>query len=333
MSEYVLLVCLFNILVRRAFYFVKNYIKIQRRSGMGKIIILFAMFMMVVFFFKWKHEDDHNHADRTNHHRHRIGHKHGEGSLIDFYAYASKIRHWNATFKVCLSVMALILCIVFDNPYVSVTVIIVMAYLTVVKGGLSARGYLSILAIPIVFILLGTFTIAIDFSKGPIGQYNMCLGFCYVFTSQAKLKTVIFLILKVFAAISALQMMTLSTPSSEIIYVLRKAHVPKLIVELMSLIYRYIFILMDVYTKMKNSAQSRLGYCDFKTSCYTFGSIASNMLVISLKRANTYYDAMEARCYDGDLIFLEEDKKVEIIQIVAAASFIIFITLLWIFTR
>jgi len=115
--------------------------------------------------------------------------------------------------------------------------------------------------------------------------------------------------------------------------VLRKAHVPKLIVELMNLIYRYIFILLDVYTKMKNSAESRQGYCDFKTSCYTFGSIASNMLVISLKKANSYYDAMEARCYDGNLIFLEEDKKVETIQIVAATVFIIFLVFLWGFTR
>ena len=208
-----------------------------------------------------------------------------------------------------------------------------MAYLTIVKGKLPVHEYLAILTIPIIFILLGTFTIAIDFSKQAIGQYNLYLGFCYVFTSQAKLKEVIFLILKVFAAISALQMITLSTPSSEIIYVLRKAHVPKIIIELMNLIYRYIFILMEVYTKMKNSAESRLGYCDYKTSFYTFGSIASNMLVISLKKANTYYDAMESRCYDGELIFLEEDKEVKIIQIVAAVVFIIFLILLWVFTK
>lgn len=299
---------------------------------MEKIIILCVTFMIAVFFFKWKHRDGVSNKGSTHNH-HRIGHKHGEGSSIDFYAYASKIRHWNATFKVSLSVLTLILCIVFDNPYVSGAVIIAMAYLTVVKGELPVHEYLAILAIPITFILLGTFTIAIDFSKQPIGQYNLYLGFFYVFTSQEKLKEVFFLILKVFAAISALQMMTLSTPSSEIIYVLRKAHVPKLIVELMSLIYRYIFILMDVYTKMKNSAQSRLGYCDFKTSCYTFGSIASNMLVISLKKANSYYDAMEARCYDGDLIFLQEDKNVETTQIVTAAAFIIFLILLWAFTR
>ncbi|MTK64116.1 MAG: cobalt ECF transporter T component CbiQ [Methanobacterium sp.] len=300
---------------------------------MEKIIILCAMFLMAVFFFKWKRRDGHTHGDMTHNHHHRIGHRHGEGFSIDFYAYTSKIRHWNPTFKVSLSVVTLILCIVLDNPYVSAMVIIAMAYLTIVKGELPIREYLPILVVQIGFILLGTFTIAIDFSKQPMGQYNLYLGLCYVFTSQEKLKEMIFLILKVFAAISALQMMILSTPSSEIIYVLRKAHVPKLIVELMNIIYRYIFILMDVYTKMKNSAESRMGYCDIKTSYYTFGSVTSNMLVISLKKASSYYDAMEARCYDGDLIFLEEDKKVETIQVITAVAFIIFLILLWSFTR
>lgn len=309
-----------------------TWVKIERRCDMEKIIILCAMFLMAVFFFKWEHRDGHTHGDGSHHH-HRIGHKHGEGFSIDFYAYTSKIRHWNPTFKVFLSVITLTLCIALDNPYVSAVVIIAMAYLTIVKGELPIHEYLPILAVQIGFILLGTFTIAINFSKQPIGQYNLYLGFCYVFTSQEELKKVIFLILKVFGAISAVQMMILSTPSSEIISVLRRAYVPKLIIELMNIIYRYIFILMDVYTKMKNSAESRQGYCDFKTSCYTFGSIASNMLVVSLKKANAYYDAMEARCYDGELIFLEEDKKVEKKQIVAAASFIIFLILLWSFTR
>lgn len=73
---------------------------------------------------------------------------------------------------------------------------------------------------------------------------------------------------------------------------------------------------------MKNSAESRQGYCDIKTSYLTFGNIVSNMLVISLKKANSYYDAMEARCFDGELIFLEEDKKIETIQIVSAFALI-----------
>lgn len=300
---------------------------------MEKIIVLCAVFLVIMFLFIWKYKNKYIQSKWANHNKHKIRHKHGEGYSIDFYAYSSKIRHWNASFKVYLSVLTVILCIIFNNPYVSVAVIIAMAYLTVIKGKIPAIEYLSILAIPITFILLSTFTIAIDFSKQPIGQYNLYIGFGYVFTSVIQLKKMTFLILKIFAAISALQMMTLSTPASDIIYVLRKAHVPKIIIELMNLIYRYIFILMDVSAKMKNSAKSRQGYCDFKTSCYTFGNIASNMLIISLKKANAYYDAMEARCYEGDLMFFEEDKKIEMVQIVTVVVFITFLILLWNFTK
>jgi cobalt/nickel transport system permease protein len=201
----------------------------------------------------------------------------------------------------------------------------------VVKGGLPITAYLSFLAIPLSFILLGTFPIAVDFSKVPMGQYNFNLGFCYVFTSMVQLRKLLFLILKVFAAVSALQMMALSTPSNEIIEFLRKIHTPKLMIELMNLIYRFIFILLDVQSQMKRSADARQGFCDFKTSWKTFGSIASNILILSMKKANAYYDSMEARCYDGELLFLEEEKKMQCNHFIIATIFIIFLFLLWVF--
>lgn len=275
-------------------------------------------------------------SDNSHHHykhHHQIGHKHGEGSAIDYYAYASKIRGWNPSFKVAFSVLTLLLCIVLNNPLVSLAVIVSMAYLTVVKGGLPLGAYLSVLMIPLTFIILGTVAIGIDFSSQPIGQFNLYLGFGYLYTSIAKLKEMVFLMMKVFGAISAMIMMTLSTPSSEIIGVLRKAHVPKLIIELMNLIYRYIFILLDVFNNMRNSADSRQGYCDFKTSCQTFGNVASNMLVLSLKKANAYYTAMEARGYEGDLVFLEDEKPFQISQVIYAVGFMLFLLLLWYVTK
>jgi cobalt/nickel transport system permease protein len=267
------------------------------------------------------------------HHQHRIRHNHGEWVSIDLYAYNSQIRQWNPTFKVAFAVLTLFFCLVLNNPYVSVAVIAAMAYLTIGKGKLPAPEYLAVMVIPLTFILISVAAIVVDFSRQPLGQYNLYLGLGYGFTSQAMLKNGLFLMLKVFAAISALQMLALSTPASEIIQVLQKAHVPKMIIELMNMIYRYIFILIDVAMKMKNSAESRLGYCDVKTSWHTFGSIASNLLVVSLQKANAYYDAMEARCYDGDLIFLEEDKKLDKILIAAAAAFLIFLIVLWGVTR
>ncbi|WKY47440.1 cobalt ECF transporter T component CbiQ [Eubacteriaceae bacterium ES3] len=263
-----------------------------------------------------------------SHHHHR-GHKHGEGFELDVHAFASHLKSWSPEFKVGLAVVLLLICIILDNPGVSIMILMATGYLTMIKGGLAVREYFSLMTIPLSFILLGTITIGIDFSWQPIDVYALHLGFFYINTSPEKIIEMLLMMLKVFAAVSALLMMSLTTPSSEIISVMRKAHVPSLIIELMNLIYRYIFILMDVFIKMKNSASSREGYCDYRTSLRTFGGIVGNMLIVSMKKASAYYTAMEARCYDGELLFLEDEKEIRGVQLLAAALLITGIFLVW----
>ena len=259
---------------------------------------------------------------RKHHHHHRsVGHKHGGSVLsVDYYAYASHMRSWNATFKIIFSMLCLLLCLILNNIYVSIAVILIMGYMTVVIGGLELDHYISMLLIPIVFLLFGSAAIAVGFSWNPVGQYNLnVFGWFYIYCSQASLWKASCLIFKALGAVSALYMMTLTTPLSELIVVLRKAHIPKVIIELMNMIYRYIFIMLDTHSRMKNSAEARLGYVDFKTSCYSFGQVASNLLIVSLKRGTDYYNALESRCYNGDLQFLEEEKPIRKNQVAGAA--------------
>lgn len=271
---------------------------------------------------------------RNNHHHFHLGHSHGGSLGIDSFAYNSKIRSWNAGFKVLLAMASLILCIAFNNIYVSIAVILMMGYLTVVIGGLEFDHYLSMMTIPIVFMIVGAITIAIGYSFKPIGQYNLnVFNLFYIYWSDKSLMQTAVLILKALGSVSALYMMTLSTPLTELVSVLRKIHMPKLIVELMNMIYRYIFIMLETYGRLRNSAESRLGYCDFKTACYSFGNIASNLFVVSLKKANAYYNALEARCYDGELLFLEDVKPVKTWQIAFAAAFILALCGIWLATR
>ena len=295
---------------------------------MEKIITILLIIIAVAMFAHglWK--------GRHNHHHFHIGHSHGGSLGIDALAYSSKMRTWNAGYKVLLATISLVLCIAFNNIYVSIAVILMMGYLTVVIGELEFDHYLSMMTIPIVFMVVGAITIAIGYSLKPIGEYNLhVFNLFYIYWSKKSLLQTAVLILKAFGAVSALYMMTLTTPLTELVSVLRKVHLPKLIVELMNMIYRYIFIMLDTYSRLKNSAESRLGYCDFKTSCYSFGQIASNLFIVSLKKANAYYNALEARCYDGELNFLEEEKPVRTWQIVFAVAFIAFICAIWFLTR
>ncbi len=291
--------------------------------------------MAVVMFAHGMLKSRTNKADAGNDGRHGgIGHKHGGSILsVDYYAYASVLRKWNPDFKVIFAILCLILCIILNNNFVSVMVILMIGYLTVVVGGLSFRHYFSMMLVPIVFLLLGSVAVAIGFSLEPAGQYHLrVFRLFYIYCSNAGLLRALKLVLKALGAVSALYMMTLTTPLGELISVLRRAHIPKVLVELMNMIYRYIFIMLDTHSRMKNSAESRLGYVDFRTSCYSFGQMASNLLIVSLKRGNDYYNALESRCYDGELRFLEEEKPVKGGQIALAAVFVLFLFGIWALT-
>lgn len=246
---------------------------------------------------------------------------------IDHYAYVSRMRGWNPQFKAVVAVAALFYCIGADDVRVSGLVLLSMAGVTILAGGLSFRNYLALLKIPLTFLLLGTAAIVIGLSPEPYGRaFVPVLGY-YLYLTEGGVRLGFGLILKAMAALSAMYMLVLSTPASEIICVLRRLHIPKMILELMNMIYRFIFVMMDTQCYMKQAAESRLGYCDFKTSCRSFGSTAGNLFVVSLKKAGTYYDALTARCYDGELLFLEEEKRVKGWQLWAAAGYFLILSL------
>jgi cobalt/nickel transport system permease protein len=302
-------------------------------GDLGKLIVLGSMLLLFLLFIVRHFLERRNCCDCQQEHRHGIGHKHGSWVSIDYFAYSSKLKHWNPAFKILLSVLTIVLCVALNNIYVSIIVIFSMAYLVIELGGLALHDYLSVLTIPLTFIVISIAAIIVDFAGHPVGPYSLYLGLGYIYTTPAMLLKGLALMFKVIGAVSALQLMILTTPSTEIISVMKKLHLPQGFIDLMNMIYRYIFILLEVFGNMKNAAESRLGYRDFKTSCYSFGGVASNLLVVSLKKAGAYYDAMEARCYDGELLFLEEEKEAETKLIVVAAAYILYLLLVWFLTQ
>lgn len=251
----------------------------------------------------------------------------------DYYAYISKIRNVNAVYKTCVSLTILMFCIVANNMVVSLFIIVSMGIITVKLGGVQLKSYISLLKLPIFFMIMGSIAIAFEIGKYPIGEWYLDLHYFYLYITKESLFKTVSIICRALGALSSMYMLTLSTPANEIIIVLRKFHVPKLMIELMHMIYRFIFIILDVQGKMQYAAESRLGYVDFKTSIKSFGKIGGNLLIMSLKKANTYYDALESRGYDGELKFLEEDKRCEARLIFYALIYIIIIISLWIFSQ
>lgn len=244
--------------------------------------------------------------------------KRGENLSIDYYAYISKMKSWNAGFKVFISAAAIFSAIFLNSIAVSVFIVLTMSALTVFVGKTPIKIYIKLMTIPLTFMILSGATIAAQFSFNAIGDWYIHLGFFYLGATISSITTAVQAFFKAMAGMSALYMMSLSTPLNEFILVLQGLRLPKILAELMNLIYRYIFILFDVAENMQTAAKARLGYEGFFKSCKTFAGIGGNLFLISLIKAGKYYDAMVARGYDGTLEFLTEKHPVKMGQVISA---------------
>ena len=227
--------------------------------------------------------------------------------IIDKLCYASRLRYMNASVKTLLAVLTLIFCITDRSVIISLLILAVMSWLTIKKGGVPLSRYLKLMRIPLVFLFLSTLAILVNISASPMDAFAIPLGSIYITSSYAALLHAAQLILTALASVSCLYFLSLSTPVTDLLGVMKRFHLPDLFIELMLLIYRFIFVLFGIADALSTSRDSRLGNVDFRTSCRSFGSMASALFIRAFKKSNALYDAMESRCYNGRIHVLSEE--------------------------
>ncbi len=252
-------------------------------------------------------------------------HKHEGILVIDIIAQHSKLNQVNASLKFWTVLVLLFLCVASDSMIIGLVLTVAMFILIVPFGGLHFHTYLSLISLPVSFLLISALALLFDYGITAEGIINLPLFWGYLFVSPSSQLRAAIVLSKALGALSCLYLLSLSTPMSEIISVLRKAHIPDIVIELMYLIYRYTFVLLELYRSMKDAAKSRLGFINFSVSVKTTGKIYSNLLARSYQKAMKNFDAMESRCYTGEIRFLEQEKKVSLLQGILAISSVIII--------
>jgi len=237
-------------------------------------------------------------------------HKHTQFLTIDVQAQTSRLNKVNPVMKFITVLILMVLCISAKTPAVGLFLTTVMLLLIVFVGGMKLHDYVHLLALPISFLLLSGLALLFEITKqstGVLGIPVFSVWFCI--SRSAQIQTAL-VIARALGAVSCLYLLSLTTPMSEIIGVLRRLHCPDLIIELMYLIYRYIFILLSMYHTMQDAAKSRLGYINYRANVRTTGNLYSNLLSRSYRLAGQNFDAMESRCYGTKIRFLEKKKPV-----------------------
>lgn len=236
---------------------------------------------------------------------------------IDKLAYVSELKHVNPIEKFIFSMVTMLVCIVVNSTQASIAVLLIMSGITVFKAKIPFKIYIKLILLPLVFLIIGITTIAINVAPNNrdlifgFSMFNIKFGCTYESALTAAR-----LFFKSLGAVSCLYFLTLTTPVFEILSVLKKFKVPKLFVELMGLIYRFIFVLLDTANMIYISQNSRLGYSTLRNGFKSIGQLITMLFITSYKRSQDIYTAMESRCYDGDINLLESKYKISYRNIV-----------------
>ena len=225
---------------------------------------------------------------------------------IDQLCYCSRLRYEYGEVKFSYAMLTLLVCVVSRQLPVSLTVLAVNYILTVKKGGVPPRRYRHFMAVPLVFLLLSTLAIVVNIGHRPMDLFALPIGSLYLTGSRAGLAYGANLVLTALGSVSCLYFLAMTTPMPDILNTLRKLHCPPLLIELMLLIYRYIFVLLSTAHAIRTSQVSRLGNRDYRRSLRSFGLLGSVLMIRAVTRSKALYDSMEARCYDGVIQVLSE---------------------------
>ena len=259
--------------------------------------------------------------------------KKDDEKTLEYYSYNSKINSWNPHLKFWYSMVLIVLGIILSNIYISISIVFICGFITIFLGKISLKKYIDFFKVPTIFLLISVAVININFSKNITDFYYFNVGDLYIYTTDENIKKSCILFWRALSGVSSMYMLALSTPLNEIIYVIKKVRTPQIIIELMYLVYRFIFIMRDSYKSMRKSIESRLGFRDYRISLLSFGKIISNILIISLRKSNSFYDAMESRCYRGEIRFFIKEKRINKKVIIGMGLSIIYLIVLYIFTK
>ena len=259
--------------------------------------------------------------------------KKDDEKTLEYYSYNSKINSWNPHLKFWYSMVLIVLGIILSNIYISISIVFICGFITIFLGKISLKKYIDFFKVPTIFLLISVAVININFSKNITDFYYFNIEDLYIYTTDENIKKSCILFWRALSGVSSMYMLALSTSLNEIIYVMKKARTPKIIIELMYLVYRFIFIMRDSYKSMRKSIESRLGFRDYRTSLLSFGKIISNILIVSLRKSNSFYDSMESRDYKGEIRFFIKEKGINKKAIIGMGLSIIYLIVLYIFTK
>lgn len=104
---------------------------------------------------------------------------------------------------------------------------------------------------------------------------------------------------RVVAGVSLTLFLSMSTPVNKLLLAASWFRIPKIFLQLTLLVYRYVFVLLEEVTAIREAQKVRLGYRNWRHSMRSVGILGGSLFFRAYDRADRVFEAMLVRGYSG----------------------------------
>jgi len=136
------------------------------------------------------------------------------------------------------------------------------------------------------------------FKEGEVaGSYNIWLW--QVSVTYSGIQVLVNIVIKAWLSILSLILLTSTTKMTNLLKGLEQLRMPRVMVMILSFMYRYIFVLVDEVMRMRQARDSRNFGGKRLWQIHAIGSMIGTLFIRSYERGERVYAAMVARGFDG----------------------------------
>lgn len=180
----------------------------------------------------------------------------------------------------------------------------------VIYAGIPYQTYFQLQGIPFSFWLLSLPALCLsgglkvnwaDFSADV--WWGIPLGDVYLYLSKQGIEQGRDILTRAIALSSCTYFILLTIPFAEITRIFQRIGFPPLILELLTLMYRFIFLLTDTVFELLNAQQARNGYRNWQASMGSLALVVSQLLRRTLDNYRQITLGLTSRGFQGQLQF------------------------------
>jgi cobalt/nickel transport system permease protein len=242
--------------------------------------------------------------------------------LLEDIAQKNGLREVNTYLKLTAGLGAILLCLLSASYLAPLFIALLLAGAILILARVDTKTYAELFMVPLGFAIMSVAGIILITGGHDVFWRWDILSSLSLSITRESVNQGMFVFCRVIGGMSAMIFIALTTPMTDIFIVFRQCRVPEVVIDLMMIIYRTIFILIDQVIQIYQAQVMRLGYSTYQESLHSFASLCGAAFIASWEAGEDLIRAMDARCYDGKFALLGESRPVERMPCLAVVVFL-----------